>query len=260
MAPPRPQTIPVFLLVRTAYQLLWQQRDDALRLGFVPTLICFGGLLYSEDLVLAMSEQMQAGMEEQMLAAHAFPLIVTGLVSLLAVLLLLANWLRFTLLGPMAAVGLGLGIGRPHVAFALAMAVLGFAAGIAISVICMPLVLLPATLANIGSVIVFIVIMVALARLMPFPVGQAIGQPISLQQAWQASRGNGIALLTALILVQMPLWILYILLNDLLVAVGFASVAPLAMLFIASVFQSAAAILHAIVLATVFRQLVGIRV
>jgi hypothetical protein len=124
----------------------------------------------------------------------------------------------------------------------------------------MPLVLLPATLANIGSVIVFIVIMVALARLMPFPVGQAIGQPISLQQAWQASRGNGIALLTALILVQMPLWILYILLNDLLVAVGFAAVAPLAMLFIASVFQSAAAILHAIVLATVFRQLVGIRV
>ena len=36
---PRRQTIPVILLVKTAFQLLWQQRDDALRLGLVPTLL-----------------------------------------------------------------------------------------------------------------------------------------------------------------------------------------------------------------------------
>jgi hypothetical protein len=49
-------------------------------------------------------------------------------------------------------------------------------------------------------------------------------------------------------------------LSNILLATGFATVAPLAMLFIASVFQSASAMLHAIVLATAFRQLVGIRV
>ena len=260
MASQRPQTIPVFLLVRTAYQLLWQQRDDALRLGFIPTLVCFGGLLYSEDLVLGMSEHMQSGMDEQALAGHAFPLIVTGLVSLLAIIVLLANWLRFTLLGPMGAVGLGLGIGRPHVAFAIATIVLGFVAGIALTVIYMPLLLLPEMLSSIGSIIAFMVVMVGLARLLPFAVGQAIAQPISLQESWSASRGNGVPLVTGLILAQMPLWIVYVVLSNILLAIGFATVAPLAMLFIASVFQSASAMLHAIVLATAFRQLVGIRV
>jgi hypothetical protein len=217
-------------------------------------------LLYSEDLVLAMSEQMQSGMDEQGLAGHAFPLIVTGLVSLLAVMMLLANWLRFTLLGPMGAVGLGLGIGRPHVAFATVILVFVFAAFVAGAVLSMPLLLLPETLGKISSVIVFIVVMVGLARLLPFAIGQAIAQPISLQEAWNASRGNGIPLVTGLILAQMPLLIVYVVLSNILLAVGFATVAPLAMLFIASVFQSASAMLHAIVLATAFRQLVGIRV
>jgi hypothetical protein len=124
----------------------------------------------------------------------------------------------------------------------------------------MPLRLLPPVLGNIGFVVALIVALIGLACLLPFAVAQAIGQPISLQQSWNASRGNGVSLATSLILVQLPLWIVGVLFSDFLSAVGFASVAPLAMLFIGSVFQSAAAILHATVLATAFRQIVGIRV
>jgi hypothetical protein len=113
---------------------------------------------------------------------------------------------------------------------------------------------------DVGFAVAFIAMLVVLARLILFAVGQAIGQPISLQDAWTISRGNGLALAATIILVQVPLWLAGTVLTNLLLAIGFGQGAPLAMLFIGSVLQSAAAVLHAIVLATVFRQLVGIRV
>lgn len=260
MPSPRPQTLPVFLLVRTAYQLLWRHRDDALRLAFIPTLVCFGALAYGQDTVVSVGEQLQAGTRDQISSGDSITVMLTALVTLLAALVLIANWLRFTLLGPMGAIGLGLNLGRPQIAYVVSMIALGFASGIGLTVICMPLLFLPQVLESIGVVIAFIAVLVVLARLLPFVVGQAIGQPISLQQSWNASRANGISLVISLILVQIPAWIAMVVVTNLLGAIGFASVAPLAMLFIISVFQSVAAILHAIVLATAFRQMIGIRV
>ncbi len=84
------------------------------------------------------------------------------------------------------------------------------------TVLAMPMVLLPGVLASVGFVTVFIVALVVATRLLPFLVGQVIGQPMSLAEAWKSSRGNGIALTTALILVQVPLWILASVVNQIL--------------------------------------------
>lgn len=255
---PRPQAIPVFLLVRSAFQILWQQRDDALRLGLVPTVICFGGFLYGQDALIQMASQWQSG---AMTPPPGAPLTVlaTLLIVLVAMALAIGNWLRFMLLGPMGAIGLGLAIGRPHVAFLVSLLVLVFAGSIAFIVLSMPILLLPGLAAAVGLVVAFVLVLVATVRLSPFAVGQAIAQPMSLQEAWKASRGNGIPLATALILVQVPVWIAASLLNQLLFAIGFAAVAPLAMNFMNAVFEIAIAILQASVLAAAFRQLVGIR-
>lgn len=259
MNPPRPQSIPVFLLVKSAFQLVWQQRDDALRLGLIPTLICFAGFYYGEDALIQFAVQMRSGVIAPLPDGAALGIFVTLLLVLLSMALAIANWLRFMLLGPMGAVGLGLSIGSPHLRFVLACAALLFAGSIALMVLIMPVRLLPPVLAGLGVIVAIIVVTVATTRLSLFPIGQVIAQPLSLQQAWKATQGNAIALTVALVLVELPLWVLISLLNQVLFAVGFAAAAPLAMIFIAAVFQIAGALLQATILAAAFRQLVGIR-
>ncbi|HEV8391559.1 MAG TPA: hypothetical protein VGQ35_17035, partial [Dongiaceae bacterium] len=256
----RPQSIPVFLLIKTAFQILWLQRDDALRLGFIPTLICFGGLLYGAPAMKQAGALYQASITNPLPADIAFGILSTLLIVLVAMALAIANWLRFMLLGPMGAVGVGLAIGRPHARFLVWCVILGFAGSIAFSVLSMPMLLLPQLLAWIGLVAVAIVLFVLGARLTPFLIGQVIAQPMSLQQAWNASRGNGIALASALILADIPLWIGARLLVQVLSAIGFADLAPMAMIFIMAAFQIAAGFVQAGILAAAFRQIVGIRV
>lgn len=260
MTAPRPQPIPVFLLVRSAFQVLWQQRDDALRLGFIPTLICFASLVYSQGTMISVMQQIQAGAREQISSADSFTILISALISLLSLAVLVANWLRFTLLGPMAAIGLGLNIGRPHVRFVVTCVALSFVSIIALMVVSMPLLFLGGMVKGVAFAIAFIAILVGIARLLPFAIGQAIGQPLSLQQSWTVTRGNGVALASALVLVLLPLWIVLFIVTNVMFAIGFGQVAPLAMMFIGSVFQSAGTILQAIVLAAAYRQLVGVRV
>ena len=260
MNAPRSQTIPVFLLVKAAYQVLWQQRDDGLRLGFIPTLVSFAALAYSQGTMFAVMQQMQAGTRDQISSGDSFTIIASALISLVALAVLVANWLRFMLLGPMGAIGLGLNLGRPHVGFVVACVILFFVASIALTVLSMPALLLDGVLQGIGIAVAFVVVLVGIARLLPFAVAQAIGQPVALQQAWNATRGNGVALASALILVLLPTWIVLIVVTNILYAVGFGAIAPLAMLFIAAVFQSAGVILQATVLATAYRHMVGIKV
>ena len=259
MNAPRPQSIPVFLLVKSAFQVLWQQRDDALRLGLIPTLLCFATLIYSQSTMISVMEQVQAGGRDQISSGDSFTVIVSALISLLSLAVLVANWLRFALLGPMAAIGLGLNIGRPHVGFVVTCVALFFVSIIALTVISMPLLLLGGLVKGVGFAIAVIAVLVGIARLLPFAVGQAIGQPLSLQQSWNVTRGNGVALALALILVLLPLWIVLFIVTNIMFVIGFGQTAPLAMLFIGSVFQSAGTILQAVVLAAAYRQLVGIR-
>ena len=179
----RPQpSIPVLLLVKSAYQILWQQRDDALRLGFIPTLVCFGGLLYGRGALTVVLQHWRAGMTSPPPDGVALPVFATLMIVLLAIALAIGNWLRFMLLGPMGAVGLGLAIGRPHVSFLISTVLLVFGASIAFAVLSMPALLLPGVMGHIGIIVVLIAVTVVTVRLSPFVIGQVIAQPCARQQ------------------------------------------------------------------------------
>jgi len=262
MPEPRPQSIPVFLLVKGAFQTVWRQRDDALRLGLVPTLIYFGALLLGSDAMFAFGDHVRtAGVGQMPPPGVLGTILMTILIGTVAACLMIANWLRFMLLGPMGAVGVGIAIGPPQLSFVVASIVLLFVSGIVGSVAFMPVaLLLTGALAGIGAVAIAIAVVVVAVRLSPFLVALAVAQPLTLQQAWAASRGNGISVALALFLAQVPFWVGANLLTGLLGAIGFASAAPVAMLFIIAVFEVASAVVQANVLAAAFRHMVGIKV
>ena len=177
-----------------------------------------------------------------------------------ATCLLVVNWLRFLLLGPMGAVGVGLSIGAAHVRFFFTA--IGFLLGtlVLLVVLTRPLALLPPALATIGVLVVVATVLILLARLAPFLIGKAIGQSMSLKQSWNVSRGNGASLAVSLILVQVPFMIGFTLLEMLLSVVGFVDMAPIGTAFIISVGQIAVLICQASVLANAYRHMVGVRV
>lgn len=270
MASPRPQPIPVFLLVRTAFQLLWQQKDDVLRLGFVPVLLCFGGLLFGQDDLRTFYQTMDSlAVSPPPSGASPTDLVPEGVVSgimgmfgalLLAYGLITVNWLRFVLLGPMAAVGIGLNIGRPHWSYLFSFVGLVLAGTIVVMAASMPARLLPGIVAEIAIVAIAIAVLLAGARFLPFLVGLAVGQRMSLQQSWAASRGNGVSLLIALALAWVPFLAAMFVVNGVLAVTGFAEAAPVASRFITALFQVTGWIGQAGVLATAYRHLVGIKV
>lgn len=257
---PRRQTIPVILLVKTAFQLLWQQRDDALRLGLVPALLLFGGTLYASDAIITLFSIAQTGVPTDLPPGVAGPFMIFGLASLVAVCLLTVNWLRFLLLGPMGAVGIGLSIGSAHLRFALAAIAFMVALSVALIILGLPLAFLPRGMAMLGNMVIFAVVAVLAARFLPFLIGRAIGQSMTLAQSWNVSRGNGVPLAVSLILVQVPFWIAITALDLVLSVTGFMVMAPTGTMFIFAMVQVAVWLCFAGVMATAYRHMVGVRV
>ncbi len=257
---PRRQAIPVLLLLKTAFQLFWQQRDDALRLGLVPALLVFGGFLYGADALSVFLGVVPEGAMSQLQAENAPRVMVLSLVVFVAICLMTANWLRFLLLGPMGAIGIGLTIGRPHFLFLLSALGLGLAVMAALTACSFLLVLLPPAVTLLGNLVAIAVAMVTAMRFVPFLVGQAIGQPLTLAQSWGVSRGNGMPVAVSLVLVQLPFVLGLTVLQQILDLVGFSQLAPAGTLFIVSVVQVCAWICQAGVLATAYRHMVGVRV
>jgi hypothetical protein len=257
---PRRQTIPVFLQVKTALQILWQQRDDALRLGLIPTLIGFGGFLYGREALVVMLNLMRTGIPVEPPPGVTGPLLVMGAASMVATCLLVTNWLRFLLLGPMGAVGVGLSIGAAHLRFLVTAVGFLLATLFLLIVLTWPLAFLPPALATIGVLVVVAIILILLARMAPFLIGKAIGQSMSLKQSWTVSRGNGASLAVSVILVQIPFMIGFTLLEMVLSVVGFVDMAPIGTAFIVSIGQIAVLICQASVLANAYRHMVGVRV
>jgi hypothetical protein len=257
---PRRQAIPVLLLVKTALQLLWQQRDDALRLGLVPTLLLFGGFLYGKEALAVFFSAMHAGIPADLPPGISSGVVVLSVVILAAICLLTVNWLRFLLLGPMGAVGLGLAVGPAHVRFLFAAIGLSLALVAAMIVLSLPLAFLPGVLAMVANLLVLAAVLVLIARFLPFLIGQAIGQSMTLSQSWKVSRGNAMPLAMSLILVQVPFMLGFTLLQQVLGATGFTALAPAGTVFIVSVVQVADWICQASVMATAYRHMVGVRV
>lgn len=257
---PRRQTIPVILLVKTAFQLLWQQRDDALRLGLVPTLLLFGGTLYASDAIITLYSIAQTGVLTELPPGVAGPFMVFGAASLVALCLLVVNWLRFLLLGPMGAVGIGLSVGAAHIRFVLAAILLMIGLFVALIILGLPLGFLPRGMAVIGNMVAFAVVAVLAARFLPFLIGRAIGQSMTLTQSWNATRGNGVPLAVSLIVVQIPFWVVITALEIVLNVTGFMMSAPTGTVFIFAMVQVAVWLCLAGVMATAYRHMVGVRV
>ena len=257
---PRRQALPALLLVKTALQLLWQQRDDALRLGLVPTLLLFGGFLYGGEALVAMLLRMQGGVPAEPPPGTLGPILILGLAVLVAACLLTVNWLRFLLLGPMGAVGIGLSIGSAH--FRFLFTAIGFTLGMMVAgtVLSLPLIFLPPALLFVGNLVVFAAVMVLTARFLPYLVGRAIGQSMTLAQTWSVTRGNGLPLAVSLILVQVPFLIVFAVVEGALGVVGFTRMAPIGTMFIFSVMQVMVWLAVAGILATAYRHMVGVRV
>jgi hypothetical protein len=257
---PRRQSLPVLLLIKTAFQLLWQQRDDALRLGLVPTLLLFGGFLYGEQALQVFFTLVQGGALDQLPPEVVTRVIVLSAIVFVAICLLTVNWLRFLLLGPMGAIGIGLTLGRPHFGFLVALVGLGAAMMAALTAISVLLSLIPPVAAMLGNLAAFAAAMIGAVRFVPFLVGQAIGQPLTLAQSWAVSRGNAMAIAMSLVLAQLPFVIGLTLLQQILAVTGFSTLAPAGTLFIVSVVQVADWICQAGIMATAYRHLVGVRV
>lgn len=259
MADPRPQAIPILMLVRGAIQLLWQQRDDSLRLGLLPTVICFAGLVYGlDDLRLVLSgaaAEMPAAPPDGLLSS----IVVMTLCSLAAYGLAMVNWLRFVLLGPMSSVGLGIHVGKSHFGYLGACVGIAIAAGIVLSIGTMPLRLLPGAIVQPASVVASIAVLALCIRLIPFLVGIAISQPMTLRGSWNASRGNAVSVLIALVLTYLPFMLVAAIVDVVLSTIGFTDAAPIATLFIVAMIQVTAWLCHASVFAIAFRHLVGVR-
>lgn len=270
MNAPRPQSIPVFLLVRTTFQLLWQQKDDVLRLGLVPVLLCFAGFLFGQDDVLVFVQTMNkvaasasSGAADPSVTLSPGTLgavLVMSGVLLAAYSLITVNWLRFILLGPMAAVGIGLNIGRPHWRYLISFLGLVLVGSIVVTVASMPAALLPGIIGQVVVIAIFIGTLLAGARFIPFLVSIAVGQPMRLQESWAIARGNAVSLVVALVLTWVPFMLGMYVVNGILHVFGFAQAAPVASLFITALFQVAGWIGQAGVLATAYRHMVGIRV
>jgi hypothetical protein len=274
MTAPRPQSIPVFLLVRTTFQVMWQQKDDVLRLGLIPVLLCFAGFLFGQDDLLvfiqtrnAAAANAQSSTADAAVDPYAMlsPGTVGGIFVMLAVVLaayalITVNWLRFILLGPMSAVGVGLNVSRPHWRYLVAFAGLVLIGTFVVTVATMPASLLPGIIGQIVVIAIFIGTLLAGARFIPFLVSIAISQPMRLHESWASSRGKAVSLVVALVLAWIPFMVGAFVVKGILEIVGFAQVAPAATLFIAALFQVAGWVGQAGVLATAYRHMVGIRV
>jgi hypothetical protein len=90
-------------------------------------------------------------------------------------------------------------------------------------------------------------------------VAVAIGQPIGLRRAWDASRGQGIVLLVAFLLVEIPFVILVTVIGLIAGVTGLAAAAPYTLLLIGCIIQIVATMAQCGIIAAAYRRLIGVR-
>lgn len=248
----------IIQLVMTSLQSLSLCRDDAIRLGAVPAILHVAAMIYGQPALYALLDAIRQS------KVDIDPVIVTrlllmSLVAIFSLTLLAVNWLRFLLLGPQAASGLGLHLGRQHLLFLLGTVALGFAALLSLSLASIPIGLVLGNSANIGVAVATLAIGVVAVRLSLALVAVSIGQPVGLRQAWEASRGQSLTLLVAFTLAEVPFFLLVVVIGLIANVTGLAAYAPYTLLLISSIIQVAAAMAQCGVLAAAYRRLIGVR-
>lgn len=245
-------------LVMSSLQSLWLCRDDALRLGAVPMIFYFAAMAYGRRAVYAVMSAMESGSTE-LAPAIGSDLLISGIVAILSLVLLAVNWLRFLLLGPQTAPGLGLRPGRAHVQFLLGAIALGFASIIGLALLSLPIQFLPPVFARFGLWLAALAVGLVAIRLSLALVAMAIGQPQSLRIVWEAGRGQSFALLIAFLLVEIPFMLAVMVLGLVAAVTGLATAAPFTLLLLGCLCQIAATMAQCGVLAAAYRRLIGVR-
>jgi hypothetical protein len=248
----------IMQLVTTSLRRLSLCRDDAIRLGAVPAALHIGAMLYGQPALSALLKAAEQGSADALPAAFG-TLLLMAAVAIFSLALLAVNWLRFLLLGPQAAPGLGLGIGRPHVQFLLGVFALGFATIIGLTVISFPIGLIAGRVSELATAIAALGVGLVFFRVFLALIAIAIGQPIGLKQAWEASRGQGPTLLIAVLLAEVPFFLLTLVIGFIAGVTGLTAIAPYTLLLISSLIQVAATMAQCGVLAAAYRRLIGVR-
>jgi hypothetical protein len=248
----------IIQLVTTSLQSLSLCRDDALRLAALPALVYLGAMIFGQSAAFALMKAIEEGATE-MDPALGGRLLMTGIVAVLSLGWLAVNWFRFLLLGRQAAPGLGLKLGRPHLLFLLSALAIAFAALLCLSLLSLPIQLLLRGAAQIGIWAAALAISVVVIRVGLALVAVAIGQPIGLRRAWDASRGQGIVLLVAFLLVEIPFVILVTVIGLIAGVTGLAAAAPYTLLLIGCIIQIVATMAQCGVIAAAYRRLIGVR-
>lgn len=248
----------IIQLVTTSYQSLSLCRDDALRLAVLPALVYFAAMVYGQSAAFALMKAIEDGSTD-IDPVVGGRLLLTGIVAVLSLAWLTVNWLRFLLLGQQAAPGLGLKLGRPHLLFLLSALALAFAALLCLSLVSLPIQLVLRGAAQIGVWAAALAISVVVIRFGLALVAVAINQPVGLRRAWEASRGQGIVLLVAFLLAEIPFVLMVTVIGLIAGATGLAGAAPYTLLLIGCLIQIAATMAQCGVLAAAYRRLIGVR-
>lgn len=248
----------IIQLVTTSLQSLWLCRDDAIRLGVVPTALYFAGMAYGRPAAVAVMNALENGSTD-IARSVGGDLLLSGLIAVFSLALLSVNWLRFLLLGPQKAAGIGLHLNRAHLQFLLGAIALGFAGVLGLSLLSLPIQFLPPVLARFGLWAAALVIGLMAIRLALFLVALAIAQPLGLRQVWEASRGQGFVLLIAFLLAEIPFMLAVMVIGVIAGATGLADAAPYTLLLLGCLCQIAASMAQSGVLAAAYRRLIGVR-
>lgn len=228
-------------LAMAAFRRVWAERDDLLRLAAVPVAATFAVYLWVQDSLGEAMLAIQPGQQPdpETMAALQGPILLYGLASLCILGVFSVNWMRCLVLGHDAVGGLGLAIGRRHVRLVLLAIGLQILATLLLSVALVVAVHIVPANAVVFAVFVLGIIwyLIAAARLAPAWVGIAIDAPMKLAEAWRRTRGFGIKLAVALVIVSFLLFVLQSALFWLSLGLGVTELAPLALNFISVVIQ-----------------------
>jgi hypothetical protein len=248
----------ILQLVTTSLQSLSLCHNDAIRLAAVPALLHVIANIYGQAALYAVVEAAKQG-TNNVDPAVIGRLLLTAIVMVSSSTLLAVNWFRFLLLGAQSTPGLGLNIGRPHLLFLLGAMALGFVAVISLGIASIPIGLILRGGASIGFALAALAIGMVMVRLFLALVAVAINQPVGLKQAWEASRGQGITLLIAVLLIEAPFVLAVWIIGSVADATGFTEIAPYTVLLVSSLVEVAATMAQCGVLAAAYRRLIGVR-
>lgn len=227
--------------VRQVYRLIWTSRDDLLRIAAVPVGLSF--------LLTLIATSLQPG-----------PLtLVVLLLDLVPLSLFAVNWHRIILLGPHAVDGLGLRWTERHTRFLGRGLLLGAGVGLAMVI---PTLIASAFLQRspFGFVLLGLVMLAGMFLFLRFALvfpAIAVDEPYDFARSWRDTAGGGMQLLTAVLMVTLPISIGLYLLSLLAASTELSRAAPLTLLFLNSAGSYVVAAGWLTVLPITFRRLTG---